>query len=265
MNISFIGSGNVATHLAQALHGVGHNILQVWSREYDHAARLAERVCADPIDKLSLLCPTADIYILAVSDDALYDLAMDLRLRDAIVLHTSGSTPLEVLRPISRKCGVIWSPQTFTAGSAMDYAELPFCIEGSNEQVAGQVEQLLRSFSQHIFRLDSSQRGYLHLAAVFTNNFCNALNATAQELLQGQQIPFEILHNIIHTTAAKALATDSEHGASLWQQQTGPAVRHDDRTLLRHRQLLLEDADLLLLYENLTAWIQKKKKQGCNS
>ncbi len=261
MNITFIGSGNVATHLAQALHGAGHNILQVWSREYDHAARLAEQVCADPIDKLSLLYPTAEVYILAVSDDALFDLAMDLRLRDAMVLHTSGSTPLEVLRPISRKCGVIWSPQSFTADSSMNYADLPFCIEGSTPQVEAQTEALLRSFSQHIYRLDSSQRGYLHLAAVLTNNFCNALNATAQELLQGQNIPFEILHTIIRTTAEKALSADSTTATTLWQQQTGPAVRHDDRTLLRHRQLLLDDDALLHLYETLTAWIQKKKKQ----
>ncbi len=264
MNISLIGSGNVATHLASALHGAGHNILQIWSREYDHAARLAEKVCADPIDKLSLLYPTAEVYILAVSDDALFDLAMDLRLRDALVLHTSGSTPLDVLRPISRKCGVIWSPQTFTTGCSMNYAELPFCIEGSSPQVEEHVEALLRSFSQHIYRLDSSQRGYLHLTAVLTNNFCNALNATAQVLLMGQAIPFEILHTIIRTTAEKALSADSKNSTGLWQQQTGPAVRHDDRTLLRHRQLLLDDPDLLHLYETLTAWIQKKKKQPCN-
>ncbi len=255
----------MATHLARAFHGAGHHILQVWSREYDHAARLAEQVCADPIDKASLLYPMAEVYILAVSDDALFDLALDVRLRDAIVLHTSGSTPLEVLRPISRKCGVIWSPQSFTAGSAMNYAELPFCIEGSTPQVEAQIDALLRTVSSHIYCLNGSQRGYLHLAAVLVNNFCNALNATAQELLASQAIPFEILHTIIRTTADKALAVDSDNGGSLWQQQTGPAVRHDDRTLLRHRQLLLDDPDLLHLYETFTALIQHKKKQPCNS
>ena len=44
MRISFIGSGNVATHLALAFYGCGHVVEQVWSRNIDHANLLAARV-----------------------------------------------------------------------------------------------------------------------------------------------------------------------------------------------------------------------------
>ena len=84
-SISIIGSGNVATHLALALHSAGHTIRQVLSREFDHASLLASRVSAQPIDRVDRLDSQSDVYLLAVNDDALYDLALDLHLPDALV------------------------------------------------------------------------------------------------------------------------------------------------------------------------------------
>ncbi|MBR6417452.1 MAG: DUF2520 domain-containing protein [Bacteroidales bacterium] len=251
MKITILGSGNVGTHLAKALYAAGYQILQIWSREYDHAENLANQVFAEPIDRLKLLYPTADIYILAVADDALFDLALDLKLRDAIVLHTAGSVSLKVLSPISRKHGVIWSPQTFIRDVAMDYSTLPFCIEGSSPEVTKQIQQLLLPVSQHIYNIDTQQRQWLHLAAVMTNNFGNAINALAQDLLLKHNIPFEILHPIIEMTAEKL-----KHG-NLWQQQTGPARRQDQKTIDRHRSMLVDDDKLMKLYELLTEIIQE--------
>lgn len=251
MKITILGSGNVGTHLAKALYAAGYQILQIWSREYDHAENLANQVFAEPIDRLKLLYPTADIYILAVADDALFDLALDLKLRDAIVLHTAGSVSLKVLSPISRKHGVIWSPQTFIRDVAMDYSTLPFCIEGSSPEVTKQIQQLLLPVSQHIYNIDTQQRQWLHLAAVMTNNFGNAINALAQDLLLKHNIPFEILHPIIEMTAEKL-----KHG-NLWQQQTGPARRQDQKTIDRHRSMLVDNDKLMKLYELLTEIIQE--------
>ena len=149
-SISFIGSGNVATHLALAFHAAGHTIRQVFSREFDHAALLASRVGAQPIDKIARLALDADVYILAVNDDALYDVALDLNERRSslstlhapLLVHTSGSTPASVLKPVSRRYGVVWSPQTFLRDIAMDYRHLPLCIEGCNPQVEADIEEL---------------------------------------------------------------------------------------------------------------------------
>lgn len=259
MKITILGSGNVGTHLAKALYAAGYQILQIWSREYDHAENLANQVFAEPIDRLKLLYPTADIYILAVADDALFDLALDLKLRDAIVLHTAGSVSLKVLSPISRKHGVIWSPQTFIRDVAMDYSTLPFCIEGSSPEVTKQIQQLLLPVSQHIYNIDTQQRQWLHLAAVMTNNFGNAINALAQDLLLKHNIPFEILHPIIEMTAEKL-----KHG-NLWQQQTGPARRQDQKTIDRHRSMLVDDDKLMKLYELLTEIIQENTLRKKNS
>lgn len=255
--ITIIGSGNVATHLAKALHAAGHQILQIWSREYDHAEALANQVFAEPIDRLNLLYPTADVYILAVTDDALFDLALDLRLRDALVLHTAGSVSLRVLQPISRKNGVIWSPQTFIRDIPMDYSQLPFCIEGSSPEVEEAIRDLLQPVSQHIFRVDTDQRQWLHLAAVMTNNFGNAINALAQDILQQHNIPFEILHPLITMTAEKIKQ------GGLWQQQTGPARRRDQKTIDNQRRLIADNEQLLKIYDLLTETIQDKTRKQC--
>lgn len=250
--ITLIGSGNVATHLAKALYGAGNQILQIWSREYDHAEALANQVFAEPIDKLNLLYPTADVYILAVADDALFDLALDLKLRNALVLHTAGSVSLKVLQPISRKHGVVWSPQTFIRDVAMDYSQLPFCIEGSTPEVESAIRELLEPVSNHIFSIDTQQRQWLHLAAVMTNNFGNAINALAQDILAEHNIPFEILHPLITMTAEKIKQ------GGLWQQQTGPARRRDQKSIDNQRRLIADDEQLLALYDLLTETIQRK-------
>jgi len=255
--ITFIGSGNVATHLATAFHRAGHQILQVWSREYDHAESLANRVFAEPIDRLSLLYTNADVYILAVTDDALFDLALDLKLRDALVLHTAGAVSLRVLQPISRRHGVVWSPQTFIRDVALDYPSLPFCIEGSSSEVTDTIRELVATVSTHVYDVSTEQRKWLHLAAVMTNNFGNAINAIAQDLLQEHGLPFEILHPLIETTAEKL-----KHG-SLWRQQTGPARRHDQKTIDNQRSLLADDARLLQLYDLMTELIQTNTIHRC--
>ena len=257
-SLSIIGSGNVATHLALALHQAGHIIRQVFSREFDHAALLASRVKAQPINRIVLLDDLSDVYLLAVNDDALYDLALDLSdnnnpsLRSKLIIHTSGSTPATVLKPISRNFGVVWSPQTFVRDIAMDYSRLPLCIEGSSPKVEKEIEQLFSSVSPQIFHLDFEQRRWAHLAAVMVNNFGNAINALAQETLEQHGIDFSIMRPLAEGTVRKM-----DYGP-LWPQQTGPARRHDQKTIDAQRRLLADNPQLLQLYDLLTEIIQSK-------
>lgn len=254
MKIVMIGSGNVATHLAVAFHRVGHQIVQVWSRDIEHAQRLAVRVGAMPLDDVGRLALTVDVYILAVSDDALYQLPQQLHFPNAVVVHTSGSVAGDVLQRVSPHHGVLWSPQTFIRDVAMDYEALPFCVEGSDELALQTVTALAQTVSTHICKLSSNQRRWAHLSAVVVNNFGNALNAAAERLMAKHGIPFDLLLPIIDATANKA------HKGNLDKQQTGPAVRHDQKTIDAHRRLLESEPELLRLYDVMTNIIQQ-----CNS
>lgn len=252
-SISVVGSGNVATHLALALHQAGCEVRQVLSRSIDHAQLLARRVDARAVCRWQQLDEDADVYLLAVPDDALYELALDLRLPGALVIHTSGSTPLSVLKPVSDRAGVVWSPQTFVRDIAMDYSLLPLCIEGSCPDVEQQIQALFAQVSTNIFRLDHQHRRQAHLAAVWVSNFVNAINATAQEIMRQAGLDFDMLRPLAEQTLSKW-----DYG-NLWLQQTGPAIRHDDKTLDAQRRLLSQSRpDLLPLYDDLTALIQSR-------
>ena len=254
MRITFIGSGNVATHLALTLHGRGHVIEQVWSRNIEHATLLASRVDAEPINKLSKLNVDANVFILAVSDDALFTLANDIRVNNALVLHTSGATPMEVLKDCSTRYGVLWSPQSFVRDVALEYSELPFCIEGCDSDTEETIEEFVGIISSHIYHTDLKQRQYLHLSAVFVNNFTNGLYGVAQQICREQNLPFEILHPLILNTARKVTWGDVRY------QLTGPAVRKDRKTLDSHRHLLDENPYLQELYNRMTELVVKVKE-----
>ena len=250
-SISIVGSGNVATHLSLALHNTGCEIRQILSRSLEHAQLLARRVDAHAICQWERLDGDADMYLLCVPDDALYDLALDLRLPDALVVHTSGATPLSVLHPISKRCGVVWSPQTFVRDIAMDYSQLPLCIEGSDPASERQLLQLFSRFTQHLHVMNSEARRQTHLAAVMVSNFVGALNATAHDYLRSHGIDPSLLRPLAEQTLHKW-----DYG-NLWLQQTGPAARRDEKTLAAQRRMLADEPALLELYNVMTDLIQR--------
>lgn len=254
MKVSFIGSGNVATHLALAMYNRGHVIEQVMSRNIQHAELLADRVEAQAVDNAGLLRGTSNVYIIAVSDNALLDVAGELRLGNALVLHTSGATPASVLKHTSTRYGVIWSPQSFVRDVALEYNELPFCIEGCDRQTEDDIEEFVSMISEHISRTTFKQRQYLHLSAVFVNNFTNGLYAAAQQICRTHDVPFDLLHPLITTTAKRVQWGDVRF------QLTGPAARGDQQTIDAHRRLIAKEPDMLAIYDCLTDYLKQVKK-----
>lgn len=250
MEIVVIGSGNVATHFAHALQNVGHRIMQVYSRNLVSAQLLANQVDAEAINDFSQITDYADLYILAIPDDALYEVVTQIQPKRGICVHTSGSVPMDVLKPLSSKIGVVYSPQTFVKSLEMNYSELPICLEASSGEVLQTLKKLVIPTSKNIYDISSEQRRKLHLAAVFVNNFVNALNATGQDLTRENGVPFDILFPIMASTAERAKQGD------LWQLQTGPAARGDKQTIANHRKLLSSDPEKLQIYDLMTALIQ---------
>lgn len=253
-SILFIGSGNVASHYAKAFRAAGCTIRQVWSRDIGHAHLLADEVGAEAIDSLQSIDKQVDICVVAVSDDALPLIAEQVRMPQTLVVHTSGATGKEAIASISPKHGVLWSPQTFIRGVDMDYTALPFCIEGSDRDSEERIARLAGRVSSHLYHLDGVQRQWAHLGAVFSNNFVNAINAQMQQMMTQQGIPYDLLRPIVATTAEKA-----QHHNDLQSQQTGPAIRHDRRTMDRHRALLATKPQLKDLYDLMSNIIQYRQ------
>lgn len=231
MKIVFIGSGNVATHMATALEVSGCEILQVYSRTIDNARRLASRVGAEPIDVIGQVCRTADLYIFSVKDDALPGIITRVPPTGGVWVHTAGSIPMSALSPHEER-GVIYPLQTFGRNRAVNFMDIPVFIEGNSTETATLLKELAETISGNVHFLSGDKRRILHLAAVFACNFSNHMYTLASEIVGEEGIPFHLLNPLITETAAKVTVMDPKDA------QTGPAVRFDEKVMQKHLELL---------------------------
>lgn len=247
MKISFIGSGNVATHLAQALFVLGHSIVQVYSRNNQNAQCLAQQVNAQAVSQLTQLQP-AELYIIAVNDAAIAAVASHLAALNlkGIVVHTSGSTDINTLQGVGQNYGVLYPLQTFSKAQPVDFKTVPLLLEASNAEVLNSLNQLAMQLSQQVYHYSSEQRRGLHLAAVIACNFSNYLYSVANQYLQNQGVDFNLLKPLIMETAQKI----QQHAPVT--VQTGPAVRGDQAILQMHQNMLASQPALQQLYKLLS-------------
>lgn len=245
MKVSIIGAGNVATNLALALKKAGHEIVQVYNRTDNAGQQLAHTVgAAFTSQALQLL--DAEVYLVAVKDDVIAEVAGLLRLQGKIVAHTSGTQSLHALAAASEQAGIFYPLQTMKKNTKVDFKSVPLLIEGNSEDVTAVLEGLAKTISQNVYRVDEEQRQWIHLAAVFANNFSNHLFGISQSILEGHGLPFEILKPLIYRSIeGLALASPAE-------LQTGPAIRGDQQTIEKHMLLLGDDRRLQKIYEILT-------------
>ena len=249
--ISFIGAGNVSWHMAQAFTAAGCEVAQILSRHPDNAAQLAQKVNASTIGDICMLnTSNVDAIIIAVADNVIGEVAKYLSAGDTLIVHTAGSIGIEPLSVAGSQYGVAWPVQSLVKGINIAMRDVPFCIEGCNDSTTAAIAELIRHISPHIYTMNGTQRRFAHLAACMVSNFGNALNALSQEMMTREGIDFDILRPIITQTARKA-----ENG-NLWQQQTGPAARHDTTTIEAQRSLI-NNSEILQLYDLMTSIIMQ--------
>ena len=252
IKISIIGYGNVAQHLIQAFRqNTEISIEQVFVRENTNVLAHAEGF--EMISDWSQMVP-ADVIIIAVSDDAVAEVSAKILLKNQLIVHTSGSVSFEEMSENNRR-GVFYPLQTFTKNKAVNFKEIPICIESEFSADLAILKKLANAISEKTYIINSQQRKALHVAAVFVNNFVNHLYQMGNEICEENQVPFEILEALISETAAKVQTLPPN------EAQTGPAKRNDQRTIDAHLDFLKSDATKKSIYQLLTQSIQKNGKE----
>jgi predicted short-subunit dehydrogenase-like oxidoreductase (DUF2520 family) len=252
MRIVCLGSGNVATHMALAFKSAGAELLQIWSKTLSHAEVLAGQTGATATDKLKDIDRNADLYIIAVKDDAIVEIAETLKGIEGLIVHTSGATSIDVFKPdVTKHFGVLYPLQTFSKSKTVDFSKIPLCIEAGTAETQVLLKEIAKAISPLIYEVSSADRKLLHLAAVFACNFTNHLYHLGQEILQQNQLSFDLLRPLILETAEKVQT------ALPYDVQTGPAVRNDKQTLEKHLELLQNMPELAEIYKTLSKSIKK--------
>ena len=244
--ISFIGAGNVATHLAQAFHSAGFSIGGIYSRRHASALALAQKVGGMACTEISGVLQGSQLVVVAVPDHAFSMLIDSLAPGDVTIVHTCGTLEMNVFSGKATHFGVLYPLQTFSQSIDVELKNVPFCIEASDKETLKRLRQVASSVSGHVAEIDSDRRKILHLAAVFACNFSNEMFAIAGDILKDADLPFSLLHPLILETARKATIDQP------WNVQTGPARRSDIATIKTHEAMLINMAAYKEIYSMLS-------------
>lgn len=253
MDVVIIGTGNVATQLGLALKQAGHKIVTVVGRNTIRAKGLAQILRTGSTGSFNNI-PKSDFILIAVSDHSIELISKKIPASvSSVVMHTSGSVAIDVLKKRFKKCGVFYPVQTISVNDYLDFRNVPVCIEGYDKPTEKKIKQLASGISDNVVKLSSVKRKTLHLAAVITNNFSNHLFVLANEILKKNKIPFNLLLPLIEQTAHKISI------ASPVTAQTGPAKRGDKKVIKEHLRMLNNQKKLKEIYKLMSDSIASKR------
>lgn len=249
-SLVLIGAGNLATQLGCSLAKKGFNIRQIYSYNIENAEALAEKLNAYATDNLKEIQLDADLYIVAVKDAVLLSVIDQMPVVKGVVAHTAGSLSIDMLLKFDNY-GIFYPFQTFSKEREVNFESIPILIESSGVEVQEKLQKFGAKISKTVIQCDSNQRKQIHLAAVFACNFSNHMYAIAHDILQKNDISFDVIKPLIQETAHKV------EELSPVKAQTGPAIRNDQNIIDKHLKLLTEDVELTSLYKKITKRIQE--------
>jgi len=246
LKIVILGTGNLAKHLYTAFtEADGVDVVQVVGRNGKALEQFSEH--SSPSSDFATIAD-ADVYLLAVKDDAISEVSQHLSQKKGIVAHTSGAIGLKAIQPKNK--GVFYPLQSFTKDKTVDFGSVPICIEAEKSESLETLRILAGSVSKNVSEVDSEQRKKLHLAAVFVNNFTNYLYGIGEELCLEEGLPFDVLKPLIMETAEKIQVLSPK------EAQTGPARRNDIKSMQSHLELL-NKKEHIALYKLLSEAIKQ--------
>jgi predicted short-subunit dehydrogenase-like oxidoreductase (DUF2520 family) len=255
MKIVIIGTGNAATVLGKKLKNAGHSIIQVFGKNASAASQLAYALNTESTNYWSVVRTDADVYLVAVSDDAIGEVARHVHVPGKIAVHTAGSVSKDILKPMSHHYGVFYPLQSLRK-EMETLPDIPVFIDGSDEVTRKTLEELAHSIAdEHVVVADDNKRLKTHVAAVVVSNFVNHLYALAEDYCKKENIDFAELIPLIEETAMRL------KNISPAKSQTGPAVREDRPTIEQHLALLDKYSQLKKIYAVMTESIASLRSQ----
>lgn len=239
--VGIVGAGRVAQALAVALapHSIAPPIL--WNRTAERAraaaARIGRTAVAADAEGLMRMC---DAIAIAVSDDALEDVVLDLagqlpRGSAPIVFHVSGRSGAAILEPL-RMAGALTAAihpaMTFTGdpqAEARRMAGARFAVTGSTQEATGQAERIVALLGGIAVEIAEDRRSLYHAALCHASNHMVTLIAGAANTLRdaGVDDPSALLAPLVRAALENSLGRG-------FAGLSGPLLRGDVRTIAGH-------------------------------
>lgn len=256
-SVVIIGAGNLAYHLALNIHQSKIPLLQVCNRSRRGLAYIRKNTGVETTSSLKKINREADIYIIAVSDDAIRETALavvHLIPVGAVMAHTSGSVSIVALNDIGVKLsyGSFYPLQSFKKERAIDFSKVPIFLSSNSRDTIKKLSVVAHEISNKVVVIQDDNRSKLHIPAVYVNNFVNHMYTVAMDYCSKENLQLAYLHPLMKETLERILDDNKPQ-----DMQTGPAIRGDRETIENHRKLLKDHPDQLPLYNYLTKAITR--------
>lgn len=251
MTFTIVGTGNMALFIGNRLVAARHQCKGVFGRTPAGVKKLAEALlCNNFGDIAAAKDVEADVCFLAVADSAVADVAAMLSYKKTVVVHTAGAISLEAISTSSPDTAVLWPIYSIASGSLPTHRNIPCAWEASTPKAEKYLLSLAHVITDVLFEAKHDQRKWLHVSAVFSNNFVNHMMAISKRICAEHNLPFSVLEPIIDLTFNR-LKQNSPTAV-----QTGPAKRRDKATIAEQTTLLADHPDWQKVYEAITLSIQ---------
>jgi predicted short-subunit dehydrogenase-like oxidoreductase (DUF2520 family) len=255
MKLVLIGSGNTAHILGQKSVNAAHEVLQVYSRDPRHAADLALILKTESTSNPAQIIPGADLYLVAVKDEALYEVSSWLKLHTALVAHTAGTVTINTLKGVSSNFGVLYPLQSLRK-EVYQMPQIPLLIDANTPGNLNILRNFGESISDIVVAADDDYRRKIHLAATSANNFTNYLFTLTENFCRSEKVDFRLLFPLIRETVDRL----DQHSPA--DMQTGPAIRNDYATIDTHMKMLQGYPEFRTIYQLFTDQISNSAKNG---
>lgn len=226
-----------------------HSVLQIVNLHSKHISAQFQVFNVPFIFEKEHITHDADMYIIAIKDAALSDMQLPVFKEKQIIVHTSGSVPLDVLSKFVNNYGVLYPLQTLRKNHAISTSTIPLLIEASNMYTKMILEQFSNTLSDTVYYVNSEKRALFHVHATIINNFINHLLYLTKHSATTKELDFSLLQPLMRETVTNAFQNDP------YEMQTGPARRNDINTIEFHKNILKNDVDLLKIYDVITTSI----------
>lgn len=241
--MAILGGGRAAWAYGSAWRRIGAPISGVWLRRGSRSAlpKLLNAKRRTIFD----LAHDSDLILVAVSDSAIAEVAVQVPATDAIVFHASGGMesvgagfslhPLRVLPPV---------------GEPSDLEGALLVFEGTHRAIA---ESIANAVGARFAEISAKDKGLYHAGAVFGSNYVAVMLDIAEELMRRAGV----------ADARADIAALAESAIENWlahtdaRRFTGPAARADRQTIIRHLAALVDDSQLSDIYALLAARIAR--------
>ncbi len=250
--IALIGSGNVAYAYIKALKNNGINPSYVYTRSQDKISEIENSLGVKATSDFNDL-GDCDLIIIAVKDDAIAEVALNLKKYKGLLVHTSGTKPSSVLDYVDNY-GVLYPLQTLTKNFEVNFKKVPLLINASSSLHLEKLKLLANILSDVVIECSDNDRAMIHLSAVYVCNFVNVMLQIGDKLLENKGLNVSIFDSLVKETVDKAFAMKPKNAL------TGPAKRGDIETIEKHKNLLENHIEEKEIYELLTNYIINKCK-----